>query len=97
MNDNITSMRVRLGDNGPVVKVKGRDAWALANLIDAGKDGCTPIEHPGPRWSHYCWKLRKAGIVVETVTEPHGGTYSGRHARYVLRSPIEVIERESAA
>src|ERR1700687_3438433 len=25
---------------------------------------CTPIDHPGPRWSGYVHKLRKAGIVI---------------------------------
>src|SRR5665811_1625975 len=32
---------------------EGRDAWALDQLIRAGKRGCTPIDNPAPRWSHY--------------------------------------------
>lgn len=96
MDNNIISITVRIGDDGSLVKVRGRDAWTLHHLLIAGERGCTPIETPGPRWSHYCWKLRKAGIAVETVTEPYGGTYRGTHARYVLRTPVEVIEREVA-
>ena len=31
------------------MRFKGRDSWALDQLIGAGEQGCTPIEHPGPR------------------------------------------------
>jgi hypothetical protein len=75
----------------------GRCAWALNALIVAGEKGCTPIDHPGPRWSDYVHKLRKQGLVVETIDEKHSGTYAGTHARYVLRSEVEVISREFAA
>jgi hypothetical protein len=68
----------------------GRDAWALGELILAGVEGCTPIDQPGPRWSHYVWKLRTVhGLNVETITEQHGGDYAGHHARYVLRQRVE--------
>jgi hypothetical protein len=36
-------------------------------------------------------------VAIETVHEMHSGAYRGRHARYVLRSPIEVIETREAA
>jgi hypothetical protein len=71
----------------------GRDAWALDQLIQASTAGCTPIDNPAPRWSHYIWKIRRVGIVVETHDEPHGGAYAGHHARYELRSRLAVIER----
>lgn len=29
---------------------------------------------------------------VETIDEKHGGAFAGTHARYVLRSPLRVIE-----
>lgn len=73
-----------------VLLFTGRDAWALQHLIRAGEDGVTPLERPAPRWSHYVWKLRGAGLDVETITEPHGGTYAGTHARYVLRTPCRI-------
>lgn len=69
----------------------GRVAWALDNLIREGARGCTPITHVGPRWSDYVFKLRKAGVVVETIDEKHEGAYAGSHARYVLRSPVTVL------
>jgi hypothetical protein len=56
----------------------------------------TPINHPGPRWSHYTYLLRRSRIEVETVTERHGGPYKGHHARYVLRSPIEILTVQEA-
>jgi len=90
----VTHIRFRL--DGQERQRKGREAWALAELVKAGPDGCTPITHPGPRWSGYVLNLRKLGVNIETVTEKHGGTYAGHHARYVLRSPIEVIETQFA-
>jgi winged helix domain-containing protein len=76
---------------------RGRDAWALSELIKAGPKGCTPITHPGPRWSAYVHKWRKRGLTIETIHETHGGPFSGHHARYVLRSPVEVLEVRDAA
>lgn len=88
----VTMLKVRTGSGAQTVK--GREAWALAQLLQAGERGCTPIERPAPRWSHYIFKLRKAGFVIETIDENHGGAYRGSHGRYVLRSPVQVIEEE---
>lgn len=72
--------------------LRGRDAWALQELIKAGPRGCTPIDHPGPRWSGYVHNLRREyGLRIETVTEPHGGPYAGHHARYLLRSVVRIV------
>ena len=91
----ITLVRFRV--EGQERTAKGRAAWALAQLIAAGQGGVTPITHPGPRWSDYVFKLKKCGIIIETVTELHGGAYAGHHARYVLKSPVEIIETREAA
>ena len=82
-------IRVRIGSSdGPVVSLIGRDAWAFPKSTNA-RD-CTPIDHPGPRWSAHVHKLRKAGFSIETVTEAQGGRFAGKHARYVLRSETTV-------
>ena len=81
------------GDQMRAIKLVGRAAWALRALIDAGGGGVTPIERPAPRWSSYIHKLRwQYGIAVETSRESHGGKFAGTHARYVLRSPVELVE-----
>ena len=70
----------------------GRVAWTLKELVTAGPDGCTPIDNPAPRWSAYVHLLRhEHGLSVETIYERHGGDYPGVHARYVLRSQVELI------
>ena len=79
------------GEQAQILELKGREEWALSNLLAAGSRGCTPIDTPGPRWSDYVFKLKKRGIVIETVTEAHGGPFRGHHGRYVLRSRIERI------
>ena len=90
----ILIVKAQINDTGPVVTVRGRDAWALLELKAANDDGCTPIDHPGPRWSSYVHKLRKAGIIVETIREMHSGPFAGQHARYVLRSQVIILDME---
>jgi len=85
-------VRFRLPDQPErILEAVGRDAWALLSLHRAGASGCTPIDTPGPRWSHYVFKLRKLGLLIETITEAHRGEFAGTHARYVLRSRIAII------
>ncbi|MFD1791502.1 hypothetical protein ACFSE0_07605 [Ochrobactrum teleogrylli] len=79
------------------IAVKGRDRWALESLINAGKAGCTPIDHPGPRWSAYVFKLRGFGVDIETIHEKHEGSFSGTHARYVLHSAVTPFDKKGAA
>lgn len=93
---NVTSITVRACDDSPAKTYKGREAWALGRLIAAGEKGCTPIDQPAPRWSHYVFQLRKSGLQVETVNERHGGAFSGNHARYVLRTPVMVLHQVAA-
>ena len=72
--------------------VTGRVAWALAELVKAGSNGCTPIDNPGPRWSAYVFTLKQDYFLdIETVNEPHSGQFPGTHARYVLLSPVEIV------
>src|SRR3712207_1299776 len=95
MTTPLLKIRSQVGDNGPVLEVAGRDAWALQMLIEAGERGVTPIDVPGPRWSGYVFKLRRLGILIETIHEQHGGPFPGRHARYVLRSQVMVLDQEN--
>lgn len=77
------------GDGKPfTVSLKGREAWALDQLIEAGAKGCTPITHPAPRWSGYVFDLRGHGIPIETIHEKHGGEFAGTHGRYILRARV---------
>jgi hypothetical protein len=95
MRSNICSVTVLYADK--IKTFEGRMAWAMGQLISAGASGCTPITHPGPRWSDYVFKLRREGVSIETVHETHGGAYAGHHARYVLRTRVTVIEMQEAA
>jgi hypothetical protein len=81
------------------VNIFGRNAWALVELVQAGREGCTPLTHPGPRWSAYVHRLRQDhGLDIQTVYETHKGAFPGSHARYVLRSKCQVlsIDRKAA-
>ncbi|MCF1710275.1 hypothetical protein L0V05_15790 [Tabrizicola sp. J26] len=73
------------------ISVCGRERWALECLMAANAKGCTPIDHPGPRWSAYVFDLRGMGLDIETAHERHTGPFPGSHARYVLRSKVRRI------
>lgn len=92
-----TTVSARVLPDGHKFEVTGRDAWALQNLMAAGPVGCTPIDTPGPRWSHYVWKLRREGLVIETIHEPHSGPFPGTHARYVLHTQVGILGEKIAA
>ncbi|KQM34603.1 hypothetical protein ASF03_21380 [Rhizobium sp. Leaf68] len=92
----ITTARV-LPDGQPF-KVVGRFGWMLKALVEAAERGVTPIDHPAPRISAYVHKLRKNyGLLIETIDEKHGGPYPGSHARYVLRTEVEILPADEAA
>jgi hypothetical protein len=84
------------GDSFPIT-VSGRDEWALDRLRKAGRKCCTPITEPAPRWSAYVHKLRKLGVEIETIHEPHEGQFPGHHVRYVLRSAVSCIAERGQA
>jgi hypothetical protein len=78
---------------GTIYSAKGRDAWALWELIRAGEKGCTPMDAPAPRWSAYVHKLRSEyALPIETVHEVHEGPFKGVHGRYVLRAKVRFTE-----
>ena len=82
-------------DNGEAVgfpvTFQGRECWTLQKLMAAKEGGITAIDNIGPRLSHYVFKLRSAGITIQTDYEKHGGEFPGVHARYTLRSRVAVV------
>jgi hypothetical protein len=74
------------------LQLRGRPAWCLARLIEAGSAGLTAAELPaGLRVSGYILKLRRQGIEIGTTYEPNSGEFGGSHARYRLTSEIQQI------
>jgi len=72
--------------------VTGQVAKALMALVEAGTRGVTALEVAtwAYRMGAYVFTLRRLhGLVIETEHEPHDG---GWHARYVLRSSVELVE-----
>jgi hypothetical protein len=86
-----TKIKIRLPD-GSQQSFEGREAWTLRHLVNAGSAGVTTLSQPAPRWSHYVYKLRKAGLVISTDYEPHKGDFPGNHGRYRLETPVTVVE-----
>jgi len=91
-NSNVVELLVKRTDIGEPLRLNGREAWTLAYLIRAGETGIIPLDRPAPRWSAYVHSLRKRGLDIDTVDEPHAGPYSGTHGRYVLRTSLEVLK-----
>ena len=93
-----TPYRITPSNGAPFdISVSGRVRWALDRLRRAGPSGCTPINEPGPRWAAYVHSLRRLGVEIATVTEPHGGDFAGTHARYVLLSLAVPLWKGGAA
>ena len=86
---------LKVEPDGLPVTVVGRDAWMLKQLLAVGAKGLTSIHNPAPRISHYVFKLRRAGLNIETIDEQHGGPFAGSHARYVLKSPVVILADNS--
>lgn len=78
------------GDCPRTLELKGRPAWMLVELVKAGSHGVTAIERPAPRISAYVHTLRGLGFIIDTEMEPHGGIYSGSHARYRLACDVSL-------
>lgn len=74
-----------------MVHASGREAWTLDRLVEAGRIGVTPIERPAPRWSGYVCALRRKGVPIQTMREPHKGDYPGQHGRYVLGAEVRRV------
>jgi hypothetical protein len=86
-----TTIKIRL-PNGSQQTFVRREAWTLRRLVEAGRRGVTTIDYPAPRWSHYVYKLRKAGLAITTDYESHKGEFPGNHGRYRLETPVTIIE-----
>lgn len=65
-----------------------RAEFFLEELLGAGDEGITTIGYPGVRVGDAIYKLRKAGVAVDTVYEEHGGEFAGHHGRYFLKSKV---------
>jgi len=82
----------RVGHEKALLVAKGRVAWCLKELLNAGDFGITGYEGRAPRVAAYIHTLRSFyHLEIETELEPHGGSYPGRHARYRLRSEIKLL------
>ncbi len=92
MPKDVVELLVQRTDTGESLRLKGREAWTLNCLLEAGQNGVIPLERPAPRWSAYVHSLRKRGLVIVTIDEQHAGPYSGTHGRYVLRTSLRVLK-----
>lgn len=81
-----------IGPDNQSFTVIGQFARTLLALIDAGAKGVTALDLASWafRLSHYVLILRhKHGLSIITQLEAHEG---GKHARYVLRSSVTILQ-----
>jgi hypothetical protein len=72
--------------------VRGRIAQTLYHLVQASERGITALEVS--TWAlrlaaYVCILRHDYGLDIVTLREPHEG---GSHARYVLHTPVEILE-----
>ncbi|ESZ06475.1 MULTISPECIES: hypothetical protein [unclassified Mesorhizobium] len=93
-----STVTVCIEPDGRIIKLEGRPAWMLRELVKAGKRGVTTIELPaGVRISHYVMMCRRAGLTISSPRESHGGEFSGSHSRYCLETDVTILDDMSAA
>ncbi|MDL2408740.1 hypothetical protein PY650_24475 [Rhizobium calliandrae] len=85
-------IKVRKVSDGSEMFVHGREAQTMQLLIKNGDQGISSLHHPGIRLSHYIFKLRSYGFLIETVNTPHSGDFPGHHAVYRLKSEVMVLQ-----
>ena len=81
-----------IGPESRPFKVTGQLAKVLLALVKAGEAGITPLarETWSLRLSDHVRKLKnRRGLTIVTLWGKHD---DGRHARYVLRSTVNIIE-----
>lgn len=82
------NLLINVNNNGSKVKVKGREAQTLINLIVNGSNGVTQLQATrkgaGTRLSAYIFNLRQLGITIETKRSYVAGITFGI---YVLTEP----------
>jgi hypothetical protein len=93
---NVIRIVIMVLETGRHMAFDGREAFTANALIEAGDKGVRPIDRPAPRWSHYVMMLRRAGLDIETIREPHGGAFPGNHGHYVLRTKVAVVRKTAA-
>lgn len=82
-------LKVTASGPGGVFTVSGQTARALLALIHAAGRGVTALEVStwALRLAAYVHSLRRLGLAVSMLREPHPG---GWHGRYVLASPVQL-------
>jgi hypothetical protein len=84
--------RLRVKGSGPSgeFSVSGQTARALLALVDAAGRGVTALELSAwaLRLAAYVHSLRRLGLAITLLREPHPG---GWHGRYVLASPVQLL------
>lgn len=81
-----------IGPSGQPFTVSGQMAKVLLALVEAGEAGITPLapETWSLRLSHHVRELEtRQSLVIARMWGKHD---EGRHARYVLRSTVTIIE-----
>ena len=85
-------VRFRVKD-GPPLTATGREAQTIIALAEAGPKGITSLETFYAGWAvrlgAYIFDLKAMGVPIRPTREAHEG---GKHARYFLAGPVDVIE-----
>ena len=91
--------RFKIAGDDKIYEVLGQEARTLNALIAAGSGGITSLEMSSwaLRLAHYAMKLRRLGLDIETVREDHHHPVKGWHARYILKTSIQILGDQGRA
>jgi hypothetical protein len=96
-SENAMIVYVRYLHNEEVGSAFGSNASVLYELAEAGPRGCVPAKDDSRSWAAIIQTWRALGLEVVPIPETLDEDFRDRNVRYVLRTPVEVLEVKEAA
>lgn len=80
------------------IRVKGRDRWALENLINAGDAGCTPIDNPALCWSAMCSSCAVSASISKQFMRSMNALSAGHmRGKLLIPASCRIMVKEGCA
>lgn len=77
-----TRVTLTLNEQFRTIDRKDSSIWIVANFVEAGAKGVTPITRPALRWGGDLLDLRELGIPIDPTMEPNEVSYPGLNSCY---------------
>lgn len=91
MENNIISPTVEVVSNGPLIRIRARDAATFTELVKP--PGLTTLKRPEHQCPKSILECQWACVDIEPTREPHDAACASTPARCALNSPIRTVPK----